>query len=39
MKKIKINADFFVNNRKKFVEKMDTGSLAIFHLKRRRLRS
>jgi len=31
MKKIKINADFVVNNRKNFVEKMDLVSLAIFH--------
>lgn len=30
MKKIEINKDFFVANRKKFVEKMDRGGVAIF---------
>jgi Xaa-Pro aminopeptidase len=31
MKKIQINREFFINNRKKFVEKMDQGGMAIFH--------
>jgi len=31
MKKIQINKEFFINNRKKFVEKMEPLSLAIFH--------
>jgi Xaa-Pro aminopeptidase len=31
MKKISINPEFFKANRKKFIEKMDTASLAIFH--------
>jgi Xaa-Pro aminopeptidase len=31
MKKILINKDFFISNRKKFVEKMEPISLAIFH--------
>jgi Xaa-Pro aminopeptidase len=31
MKKIQINREFFINNRKKFVEKMEKGGLAIFH--------
>jgi len=31
MKKISLNPGFFVSNRKKFVEKMDQGGMAIFH--------
>jgi Xaa-Pro aminopeptidase len=31
MKKIQINREFFINNRKKFIEKMDQGGMAIFH--------
>ncbi len=31
MKKIQINKEFFINNRKKFVEKMGPLSMAIFH--------
>jgi Xaa-Pro aminopeptidase len=31
MKKIQINKDFFLSNRKRFVEKMDPVSMAIFH--------
>jgi Xaa-Pro aminopeptidase len=31
MKKIQINKEFFINNRSKFIEKMDPVSLAIFH--------
>lgn len=31
MKKIEINYEFFINNRKKFIEKMDQKGMAIFH--------